>query len=93
MKDPPKNAAELDARLSALPQKTRTVYTAIQGSLYAEPGFSDVKTGHIVRSLGSELASVRGSLGHLMDEGLVHMEAEGWLHTYEHDNHLRNPDD
>lgn len=85
----PKTAAELDARLAALPDCSRAVYAAAQTALYAEPGFSDVKPGDLAKATGFTLAAVRGALGHLISVGLVYLEPEGWVHTYEHDNDLR----
>lgn len=85
----PANATELDARLATLAPYSRAVYNTIQASLYAEPGFSDVKAGDIARERGETLAAVRGALGHLLAATLIDMESEGWLHTYEHSKSLR----
>lgn len=99
-KSKPTTAAELDARLAKLPEYSRMVYAALQGMMYAEPMFSDAKVPDVcLRMAGTPTTgnwstkseAVRAALGHLIGEGLVWSEAEGWLHTYEHDNQLRSP--
>ena len=98
-KSQPTTAPELDARLGALPEYSRMVYAAVQGMVFGEPGFSDVKVPDVCmrmagtpnpRGWSTKSEAVRAALGHLIREGLVWTETEGWLHTYEHDNQLRS---
>jgi hypothetical protein len=95
------NTPELMERLFKLPEFSRSIYEAIQDSMYAEPGFSDVTTDDLyakAEELGGTKKSIGGAITCLTKAGLVHVyddEVNGakvsFLHTYEHDNEISRP--
>jgi predicted DNA-binding transcriptional regulator len=66
------NISELN--LTKLETKTMNAFV---GSLYAEPGFSDVDANDIANELGISTKIIRGALGSLVKKGIIAIDENG----------------
>ena len=68
------SALEIQVAIDALPELSRTVYDAIETSLYAEAYFSDVEWSDIIHQSGCTKQQVSGVAKKLVETGLVYLE-------------------